>query len=67
MIGVQQYLYVHDRSTRVWEYKSSRSSEYAVEYIQEYLQYAMSTVITVITVTTRVLVAGVVAEVSYCQ
>ena len=41
----------------VQEYRSSSSSEYAVEYIQEYLQYAMSTVTTV--PTRVVVVAGV--------
>ena len=60
MIGVQQYLYVYDWSTRVWEQQQQEYTEQQQEYksmgVYAVVQYAMSTVTTV---PTRVLVAGV--------
>lgn len=50
---------VHDRSTRVWEYRSICCG--VVCYVYSNGTYCLTTV------ATRVLVAGVVAGVSYCE
>ena len=60
MIGVQQYIYVYARSTRVQEQQQQEYTEQQQEYksigVYAVVQYAMSTVTTR---STRVLVVGV--------